>query len=1201
MINRTTSRMNILPLFLALVLVFSQILSAFVPVSAQADIQADTVTLVEWDFNQDTPLATGGIEGNLNEEFSIAGASPTGYVLGSQSGSRALNSNGWNSAEESYWFVQFTTEGYEDIRFSSKHRGSNTGPKDFTVEYSLDGETWTSVPGADFEVGNDWTTGILNQISVPTEVNDQETVFLRWLNTSDVSINGGTVGGAGTNRVDDVIIEAAPLDEAGAPGETPDPEVPGDEDCPTYTSISDARAMSGEEVTVIGVANIDQGLLHRNNFSLYIQDEAAGIQLFSFDANDFPSVKEGDLVKATGTVGEFNQVTQLAVTDVEVLERNQEVSAKNIDLSTYMDASLAESYEGQLVQFEGYIRNINDYFNGGVTISIINDDFDAVDIRIWESTGFDLSELEEHTWYEVTAISSQFNTTYQVLPRSNADFVKLAEQRDEPTTLNREYEAVVANVTDGDTIRLATPILGATNVRFLNMDTPETYHAVHNELDENQMRHGDNATAHMQTMLSVGDTVTIRLGEEPLDSFGRLLAEVITLDGVNTNLEMVRAGYASTYFIYPFEDDTVEEYAEAAKYARENQLGIYNPEDPLLEEPFVFRARERGDTGLSRYVGNFKTKEYVAPDHYAIIEPEYRVFFTRAQAEHLGYTPLEMTDQEVIDMDKNALGIGFQGSDSAANVTQDVMLETTGSYGSVITWESSNEEVISPTGEVTNPLYEGVSVTLTATLQKGELVETKEFVLTVNPEIVELVSWHFDGESEVATGGIEANTGVTIETVGSDITGYVAGHGSNSRAVNANGWTEGSYWVVDISTLGYKNITLSSRQFGSNTGPRDFEVQYSLDGENWSVVPGGEVVVANNWNSGVIDQLALPAEVENNESVLIRWLNTSDVAINGNTVGTFGTNRIDNIVFTGNEGLFIEEPEVDPIVEEINAGGTVTVPVVDGTATQSFTADQLVNVTELPLETAGVKLTIPVSTLDSSKDVTVSWTENNDALPHADQALSNIFTFNVWQDGEKITSFTEPISIAFKLNADVDTSKDIKIFYFNGTEWVSEDAHGHEYGGTLSDDGQFIVGSTTHFSTFALFAVASLEDEGGTEEDGPEQEDPSQENGDNDVPDTGNGESPEQDGDQAPGQEGEDAPEQGDTTEGGQQDPEQGTTPNNDEETAGTDVTVEEQSTEETDETLPATATNMYNMILIGLLLMTIGYTTITIRKKQLS
>ncbi|MCD8508781.1 MAG: discoidin domain-containing protein [Bacillus sp. (in: Bacteria)] len=377
-------------------------------------------------------------------------------------------------------------------------------------------------------------------------------------------------------------------------------------------------------------------------------------------------------------------------------------------------------------------------------------------------------------------------------------------------------------------------------------------------------------------------------------------------------------------------------YAEAAKLAREEGLGIWNPEDPLLEMPFVFRARESGRP-LSRYVGNFATKEFVAPDHFEIVPPEYRVFFTKQQALNLGYTPLELSDQEAIDMDKNALAVEFQGSDSAASVVNNVVLMTEGSYGSTISWESSHPEVIATTGEVTNPDFSDVEVTLTATIEKGNLIEKKVFTVTVVPAIIELVSWNFDAENPVATGGIESNTSQEIVTVGSAITGYVAGFGNPSRAINSNGWdAEGdNYWLIEVETVGYKNITLSSRQFGSNTGPRDFQVQYSLDNKTWVDVEGAEVTVANNWNSGIVDNVLLPEEVENQEVVYVRWLNTSNVSINGGTVGSGGTNRMDDIFLTGNIGLFGEDAETGtPVGEEeqekVGDGEGPDEPVVPG-------------------------------------------------------------------------------------------------------------------------------------------------------------------------------------------------------------------------------------------------------------------------------
>ncbi|MGE5704551.1 MAG: OmpL47-type beta-barrel domain-containing protein, partial [Clostridia bacterium] len=59
---------------------------------------------------------------------------------------------------------------------------------------------------------------------------------------------------------------------------------------------------------------------------------------------------------------------------------------------------------------------------------------------------------------------------------------------------------------------------------------------------------------------------------------------------------------------------------------------------PLMELPFVFRAREQGK-GLTRYVGHFRDKYFVDPAEWATIPVEERVFFASPEeAESAGYS-----------------------------------------------------------------------------------------------------------------------------------------------------------------------------------------------------------------------------------------------------------------------------------------------------------------------------------------------------------------------------------------------------------------------------------------------------------------------------------------------------------------------------------------------------------------------------------
>ncbi|MCY7847372.1 hypothetical protein MOA99_01700 [Bacillus haynesii] len=169
------------------------------------------VKIAEWNFDNESQTASGGIESNLHQNVSLVGANLAGYVLGFGSGSRALNSNGWNTSEESYWLIQFTTTGYESLTLSSRQYGSNTGPRDFKVQFSLNGTTWTDVANTAITVGYNWGSGYLHETVLPEETNHQKLVYIRWLKTSDTSIGGdSSLGTTGSNRIDDIVVYGFP-------------------------------------------------------------------------------------------------------------------------------------------------------------------------------------------------------------------------------------------------------------------------------------------------------------------------------------------------------------------------------------------------------------------------------------------------------------------------------------------------------------------------------------------------------------------------------------------------------------------------------------------------------------------------------------------------------------------------------------------------------------------------------------------------------------------------------------------------------------------------------------------------------------------------------------------------------------------------------------------------------------------------------
>ena len=92
-----------------------------------------------------------------------------------------------------------------------------------------------------------------------------------------------------------------------------------------------------------------------------------------------------------------------------------------------------------------------------------------------------------------------------------------------------------------------------------------------------------------------------------------------------------------------------------------------------------------------------------------------------------------ITDAESVALDKQALAIGFTGSDISSAVTQNLTLPTSGTNGTTIVWTSGNPSVISTSGKVNRPSYTSgdADVTLTAAITKGTVTDTKVFKVTV--------------------------------------------------------------------------------------------------------------------------------------------------------------------------------------------------------------------------------------------------------------------------------------------------------------------------------------------------------------------------------------------------------------------------------------------------------------------------------------
>lgn len=195
----------------------------------------------------------------------------------------------------------------------------------------------------------------------------------------------------------------------------------------------------------------------------------------------------------------------------------------------------------------------------------------------------------------------------------------------------------------------------------------------------------------------------------------------------------------------------------------------------------------------------------------------YTITITRAQS-----------DEALAAQDKEALAIGYAQGDSETSVTKNVTLPATGGNNSVITWESSDENVVSASGVVKRPLFtEGdQTITLTASIKKGEATETKTFTLTLPALAGYTVSYDANGANEGAapkagkynpddTATVSGNPGALAKT----------GHTFNGWNTKADG--TGTAYAADATFTIEANTTLYA-QWKLN----EYTVSFESDGGN---------------------------------------------------------------------------------------------------------------------------------------------------------------------------------------------------------------------------------------------------------------------------------------------------------------------------------------------------------------------------------
>lgn len=200
--------------------------------AAKADI------LAQWNFDSlvlSTAYTNSPADGNINNIAADLGsgtasghhATAVGGEYTTPAGNGSLNSlNARNWSVDDFFQFAVSTIGFQNVTLSFDQTSSSTGPRDFGVFYNVNGGSYSQFglnyivlqngasPNPSWNVSTNLPAYSFSvDLSSLTALNNASSVSFRLVDRSTTSAGGGTVGAAGTDRVDNFTVLAAQIPE----------------------------------------------------------------------------------------------------------------------------------------------------------------------------------------------------------------------------------------------------------------------------------------------------------------------------------------------------------------------------------------------------------------------------------------------------------------------------------------------------------------------------------------------------------------------------------------------------------------------------------------------------------------------------------------------------------------------------------------------------------------------------------------------------------------------------------------------------------------------------------------------------------------------------------------------------------------------------------------------------------------------------
>ena len=309
-----------------------------------------------------------------------------------------------------------------------------------------------------------------------------------------------------------------------------------------------------------------------------------------------------------------------------------------------------------------------------------------------------------------------------------------------------------------------------------------------------------------------------------------------------------------------------------------------------------------------------------------------------------------------------------------------------------------------------------------------------------------------------------------------DKSNSAGGYEGKNAAVN---WTSKktkplgeTYWQTKVNATAFTDIKVKSSMLYNYNAYETYNVEYSLNGTDWTKVGAIKMPGAKAWTDG---EFTLPSDANNKAEVYIRWIADKTSSIKGAT-GDYDGISITNIYITGTAQL-VNDSKAPVLVSTIPAEGATNASA-NGKIVLTF--DEKVKLTDNAAATLGTQ---KIEGAVSGKTITFAYKGLNYATAYTftlaagsvadltdnatDQAIVLNFTTKTKPAVTKaLYDFIVPTDGDFKTALDAaakrtDTSKRFRIFIKQGDYKIPAD----EKSKVTGSDGKSYANPTTYMNT----------------------------------------------------------------------------------------------------------------------------------------